>query len=184
MDIRWSTDASTWNDYFGQGNNNYPSVNYNIGIGSAGSKYFQVRSRRSDGTNTVYSSWVNASPYPISISDRPSNFAWSFTISSGGDIYSRSGNTLYLMPYTDWNNFTAKINAFRTYLGYSTVTFTQAYTNTDVTKELFNEARNALSTISGYFTGGKTIPTARATGDNVLVASYYNDMRDAMNSVA
>jgi len=67
MDFRWGTDQSTWNNYNNQQNNLYPSANYNVGVGSTGNKYFQVRSVRTDGYNTVYSVWVNASPYPINV---------------------------------------------------------------------------------------------------------------------
>ena len=65
MEFRWSNDAATWNNFTGQTNNLYPAANYNVGIVAYGNKYFQVRSRRTDGTNIVYSSYVNATPYPL-----------------------------------------------------------------------------------------------------------------------
>jgi hypothetical protein len=52
-------------------NNLYPAANYNVGIVAYGNKYFQVRSVRSDGFNTVYSSYVNATPYPLNCISAP-----------------------------------------------------------------------------------------------------------------
>jgi hypothetical protein len=71
MEFRWSNDASTWNNFVNQTNNLYPTANYNVGIVAYGNKYFQVRSRRSDGYNIVYSGYVNATPYPLNCISAP-----------------------------------------------------------------------------------------------------------------
>lgn len=184
MDIRWGTDAVNWNYFYDQSNNLYPSANYNIGVGSEGNKYFQVRSRRDYSGGTVYSSWVNATPYPINVTlARPSNWAWSYNISSGSDVYSVSGKNIYLMPATEWNNFTQRINGFRTYKGLSSYSFTAVSSDTDFTTTTINQALNAIRDMSAYFTGGNTLPTNRSSGDDILIASYYTRMRDCLNSI-
>lgn len=160
---------------------NQQNTSYSLDTGSAQTRYFRLRPSYYDGYNRVYGSWTSG--IQAIFANRPTNFAWSFTIVSGGDIYSQSGKDLFLMPHSDWNAFTTRINAFRVYCGLGAISFTTVNPNQAVTKDIFNEARNALYDIRGYFTGGNTIPNARITGDNILVASYYANMRDAMNSI-
>ncbi len=185
MDFRWGTDGTNWNTYSSQSLNLYPAVNYNIGVATIGNKYFQVRSVNSDGTNTVYSTWVNASPYPVNVvavNTRPSNFAWTTTISQGGNIYSTDfvNKTLYILTSVEWNAFITKINAFRVYKGLGNYSFTAVSSGTLITKEIINQTITAINDIPS-----KTInpPATLVTGDIINKASLYTGLRDALNSV-
>jgi subtilisin len=186
MDIRWSIDQVNWISFDNQQNNLYPSPNYNIGIVSIGNKYFQVRSRRTEGGATVFSSWVNAMPYPINITDtppRPTNWAWSYTIASGQNVASVVGKDIFIMSHTEWNNFTARINQFRLYKGLSSYSFTSVSSGLNLTTTIINQALTSIRDMSAHFTGGNSVPSNRQTGDNILIASYYTNMRDALNSI-
>lgn len=128
--------------------------------------------------NTAFSSLIYATA-----TARPTNWAWTTTITAGTNVPSVSGKTIYIMPATEWNNFTAKINLFRVYKGLATYSFTSMSSNTELTKAIINEALVAIRAMSAYFTGGNTVPADRVTGDNILQASVYQNMRDAMNSI-
>lgn len=118
------------------------------------------------------------------INSRPSNWSWSYNIASGQEVYGVVGKNIYIMKATEWNEFTARINAFRNYKSLADYTFTTVYGDTDFTKDIINESLNALRDLDDYFTNDKTIPSNRSAGDNILQASVYTDMRDAMNSIA
>jgi hypothetical protein len=180
-DIDMSSDGVNWGsiDWVHQAN-----TSYSLDTGYYGLHYFRLRSVNDDGLgNVVYSAW--SSTYNVNFTDRPNNWYWTTSISSGGNIYSTNlvTKTLYPLTATEWNNFTTKINAFRVYKGLGNASFTTVGSETVFTKEIFNEARNALNGLSAYFTGGNTIPPAMNTGDPILVASYYLNMRDALNSI-
>jgi hypothetical protein len=129
--------------------------------------------------NTSFSSLI----YAKAVS-RPTNWAWTTTITAGTDVPSVSGKTIYIMPATEWNAFTDRINDFREYINLADYTFTSVSTDTEFTKTIINQALTAIRDMSAYFTGGKTVPADRVTGDNILLASVYQNMRDAMNSIA
>lgn len=173
MDIRWSTDQSTWTNYDNQQQNLYPSPNYNIGVGSSGNKYFQVRSRRNDSGYLTYSSWVNASPYPISVANRPSNFTWTNTPTSG--------NTLNLKA-SDIESLKTKINAFRAYKGISIYTYNfTAVTGNTIYASNFNDLRTALNSLSSYFVG-YTLRSSVSINDSIY-ASDWNNLSNCLNSI-
>lgn len=114
---------------------------------------------------------------------RPSDWAWTTTITAGTDVPSVVGKTIYIMPATEWEAFTDKINEFRIYKGLTSYSFTSVSTNTEFTKTILNQALTAIRAMSAYFTGGNTVPADRVAGDNILQASVYQNMRDAMNSI-
>jgi hypothetical protein len=184
MDIRWSNNGSSgWNDYNNQQNNLYALPNYNLDVSTFANKYFQIRSRRTDGTNTVYSSYYNANPYPLDVTDgvRPDNFIWTTTITQGGNIYQTdlTNKILYIITAAEWVAFTAKINAFRVYKGLSAYSFISVSSGTEITKAIINDARTAINDI-----GDRTVylPAVRATGDIINEAYVYNQLKDSLNS--
>ena len=119
----------------------------------------------------------------FAITSRPTNWAWTTVITAGTNVPSVSGKTIYIMPASEWNNFTAKINEFRTYKSLTSYSFTSVSTNTEFTKTIINQALVAIRAMSAHFTWGGTFPPDRVTGDNILQASVYQNMRDAMNSI-
>ena len=114
---------------------------------------------------------------------RPNNWVWSYTIASGSNVYFVSGKAIFIMAATEWNNFTSRINEFRTYKSLSTASFTTVSTNMDVTKEIINQALNAIRAMSAHFTGGNTLISNRVAGQNILEANIYINMRDCLNSI-
>lgn len=115
---------------------------------------------------------------------RPSNFIWTTSIASGGNIHSFD-NTLrymYIVTATEWNSFTTRINAFRTYKGLSTTSFTTVSRNTTFTASIYNEARNAIAGLSAYFTNNPTLPPTVSTGTRIY-ASYFTNLSNALNSI-
>jgi hypothetical protein len=61
-------------------------------------------------------------------------------IVQGGDLYGVSGKNLYVMPATEWNAFTTRINDFRAYCDLSDYSFSSVSSDSDFTADVFNEA--------------------------------------------
>ena len=183
MDLRWGTNGYSWTaTYSGQVTNNYPSINYWIDTGSIGDKYFQVRSRRYESGYTTYSAWTNATPYPRNIpyiNPRPSNWAWTTTVITGGSIVVDNANKR-LKPLTavEWNAFTTLINAFRVYKGTYNWPFTHVYINTHMTATIVNQARNAILAMSPP----TTTPYEVSAGDKVT-SNFFNALKNSLNSI-
>ena len=72
--------------------------------------------------------------------ERPDNWVWSTSTTS-------LGNTLFVMPYTKWNDFTQRINDFRVYkLGAgSEYNFTSVSSGTKLTPTILNQAVHAIN---------------------------------------
>ena len=136
-----------------------------------------IESRDGSG-NIGYSNIVS-----YTIGGRPDNWAWSYNISSGQNVYSVVNKSINIMLGTEWNNFTTRINLFRAYKGLSDYSFTSIPSNTNVTKEIINEALNAIRAMSAHFTGGNTLIPNRVAGQNILDSNIYINMRDCLNSI-
>lgn len=131
--------------------------------------------------NTTYILWVKCyygddsgyldlyiePPEPAAV--RPSNFSWTYTKTSGG---------AFNLTATEWNNLTARINAFRKYKGLSNYSFTTAYKGNNFTATMYNQARLAIQAISGY---GTYIPTV--TKGQVVTAYMLNVLVSELNSI-
>ncbi len=100
---------------------------------------------------------------------RPSNFSWTYIKTQGGS---------FNLTATEWNNLTARINAFREYRGLSNYSFTRAYSGNDFTAAMYNQAVNAIKGISGY---GSYLSTV-SSGDTVTAAGL-NLLRDELNAI-
>jgi hypothetical protein len=185
ISFRWSTDQINWNNYSNQSHNLYPSPNYNIGVGTIGNKYFQVRSALYDGSGYVYSDWVNANPFPILIINnlRPDDFYWITNIITNGNVYGMDfiNKRIYVVTSSEWNSFTNRINQFRLYKGLSSYNFTTVYRDTPFTAAIFNEAANALSDLSLYFNG--YTQTYTVSSGTKIRADYFQNMKNCMNSI-
>ncbi len=119
---------------------------------------------------------------------RPSDWSWSYTIDTDEEVYLVSGKDIFLMPATEWNDETAnsfvgRINEFRDYKSLSNYTFTSISSGTTVTKEIINQALNAIRDMSAHFTGDNTLISNRVAGQNILEANIYINMKDCLNSI-
>ena len=112
----------------------------------------------------------------------PGKWNWSYDIYSGGEFYdySSDGRTVYLMPASEWNDFTSKINEVREYKGLSSYSFTTATRNTSESgiRTCINQAINA---INDMLSSGSRMSTI-SSGSEVR-ASIFIDMRDKLNSI-
>ncbi len=91
---------------------------------------------------------------------RPDDFSW---------VTAKvSGNNFNLSAY-EWNLFTSRINEFRAYQGLSNYSFSTAYSGNDFTAAMYNQARTAISALSG---SGSRSPSVFVGG--TVYASYLN----------
>lgn len=100
---------------------------------------------------------------------RPWDWAWYSTIVSGGTIG---------LSALEWNDFCDRINEFRVYDGLSEYNFTTVSQGTTISASIVNQARTAISAISGH----GTLPSAAVSG-GAFTASFFNGLKDALNAV-
>ncbi|WP_127580797.1 fibronectin type III domain-containing protein [Paenibacillus koleovorans] len=100
---------------------------------------------------------------------RPSNFSWTFSKTPGGD---------FNLSDDEWNAFTAKIDAFRTYKGLGAFGFTTVNTGNYFTATIFNEAVNSINPMSP-----PTLPPSTKSPNQDIYASYLNDLVSSLNSI-
>lgn len=102
---------------------------------------------------------------------RPTDWEWISTVAKGVEIN---------LTAAEWNYFTSRINMFRTYAGLSSYNFTKAISGeTEISAAIINEARTAISAIDGH----GTLPSEVVKGD-VIKASIFNDLMDALNAIS
>lgn len=104
----------------------------------------------------------------VTTNSRPSNFSW--------DTSKVSGATFNLTA-SEWNRLAAKINEFRSFKGLSSYSFTTVSAGNTFTATIFNQARNAISSMS---TSG--LPGTKSAG-NTVKASELNALRDTLNAI-
>lgn len=107
-----------------------------------------------------------------------SDWAWEYSIYSGGLFYAQNGKIAYLMPAYHWNDFTNKINEFRHYKGLSSYNFTTVYSEQSVTSSIINQA---ISAINDMLPSGSKIPLILSGSE--VKASIFIDMRNKLNSI-
>jgi hypothetical protein len=171
MDASW---LGGTNDYVTSG------TSFNITGLTANTSYsFKLQSERSSSENSVKSNW-SSSYYFTTPSARPSNFAWTTSISTGSNIASTDlvNKILYPIRATEWNAFTSKINAFRTYKGLSNYNFTSVGSGTNFTSTIVNQAITAINAMNP----STSTPTCDTT-TNVCSAYLYQRLRDSLNSI-
>ena len=142
--------------------NNF-AISYNVTAGTI--YYIWVRQYSGNSTGAID---LYIEP-PEAAAVRPSNFSWTYAKTKGGS---------FNLTATEWNNLTARINAFRAYKGLSNYSFTYAYKGDDFTAAMYNQAVNAIKGISGY---GSYLSTV-SKGDTVTAAGL-NLLRDELNAI-
>ena len=132
--------------------------------------------------NTVYSVFARVFYYSIPpgsvdmatvyvttlAATRPSNWYWQDTVASGYPM----------IRATQWNEFCSRINSFRQYRGLGNYSFPIVYRGNVITASIVNQARTAISQISG----SGTLPSTAYTGATIT-AYYFNQLRDALNAI-
>lgn len=161
---------------------NYHPLNYpiRIPINSQDARNL-VHNIKIAGYNSYYSTESNytssKSVFVPPKNVRPQNWNWSFNIVSGGNIhsYDNVNQYAYILPATEWNNFTTRINEFRRYKLLSNYSFTYVTRNMDFKATYVNECINAINEMNGNINNiskGQDIP-----------AYIFNNMKNNLNSI-
>lgn len=115
----------------------------------------------------------------VTHSSRPSNWAWSYNITSGGNVYqtSVSNGTIiaYIIPASEWTSFQQRINLFRVYKGLSNYSFASISSQSSCNPAVINEAVNAINPMVAN-------SISQVTSGNIS-ASVFTNLRDKLNSI-
>lgn len=104
------------------------------------------------------------------LADRPSDWSWQTTVGKGDEVN---------LTAQEWTLFCTRINAFRTYKGLSTYSFTGVISGvTQISASIVNAARSAISSMSP----GVSLPSAVSSGDEIS-AAFFNGLKDSLNSI-
>lgn len=106
---------------------------------------------------------------------RPNNWTGFDYIVSGYSM-TVSGTAIYVMSATLWNDFTERINDFRSYKGLSNYSFTTVSSNTNCSAAIINEAINAINDVAG--TSQSTVSSGQT-----IAASIFTTMKNNLNSI-
>lgn len=98
---------------------------------------------------------------------RPDNWNWYSSISSGGSIG---------LSALEWNDFTARINDFRTYKSLSKYSFTKVSRGMDISASIMNEAVAAIRAMNS------NVPNNVYAGNNIS-ASFFISLKNALNNI-
>jgi hypothetical protein len=139
-------------------------VQWTIPNSSIKNYYFRAYAYLNVNGTSGYSGYSNIVAYA-----RPSDWAWATSKISGQPIN---------LTAVEWNNFTSRINEFRVYRGLSTYSFTTVSKGMDITASIFNQAVNAINSMSPN--PSATSATAKVT---VISASILNGIRNSLNSI-
>lgn len=97
------------------------------------------------------------------------NFEWDTPKTSGGN---------FNITATEWNRFLNAINSARVGKGLTAYNFTYASKGGDFYAYMFNQAVQAISAMNPSISP----PSTRSSGDEIY-ASYFNRLRDSLNSI-
>lgn len=99
---------------------------------------------------------------------RPSNFSgWGITVAAGQPC---------TITAAKWNEFTAKVNAFRTYKGLANYGFTTVAPTGTIWYWLANQLVNGIAPMSG------AVPSTVSSGD-AITAAWLNAVTNALNGI-
>ena len=175
LDTEINVYSAYYNEYQTTADYVYKPTDFTFGGLSPNTRY-SVRGRSIGSTSN--SAWTAIRQFTTG--DSPwTNWAWNYTIKSGGNFYSTSGKTAYLMTASHWNDFTAAINLKRSNNGLGAYTFTTARgtTTSAVLRECVNEAIRA---INAMLVSSQRM-TEISTG-NKVTAKIFLDLRDKLNA--
>ena len=140
-----------------------------------------------DGKTIIISETSYGNDFTLSLG-RPENWTWATAIKPG--VYTLEGKNIVAVTATEWNAFTKRINEFRDYAasrdipisGNVEYEFTEVSPGMEFTKEIYNEAVDALNSnyngISGYCGLINKITTGTA-----LTPSLFTIFEDEMAKI-
>lgn len=170
--VGWISNSTSWNvDSYGQPYSGYYIGSYN---GDYNGTAFRATATVTAGTTYyLYACGYSGSAGYVTLTAtvRPNDWSWTSTVAQNSQIK---------LTAAEWNNFTARINQFRSYKGLSAYSFTTAVKNsTPIEAGICNQARTAIDAISGH----GTLPTALVSG-GALYASFFNGLKTALNAIS
>ena len=101
--------------------------------------------------------------------ERPGYFYWDTAKTSGAK---------FNLTASEWNRLISNINSVRSYLGYSNASFSKAISGNEFTAAMFNQARSAIISISGF---SGYIP--QATSGGKVYANMLNALQGGINEL-
>lgn len=101
--------------------------------------------------------------------ERPGYFYWDTAKTSGAK---------FNLTASEWNRLISNINSVRSYLGYSSASFSKAVAGNKFTAAMFNQARSAIISISGF---SGYIP--QATSGGKVYANMLNALQGGINEL-
>lgn len=126
--------------------------------------------------NDVVSDTKTCTDTITTLSDRPNDWTWTTDFSLGVLAYKIDGIWYAdMMPHTEWNNFTNRINAFRDYKGLSNYSFTTVSDGTTFTATIFNQAVSSINAM------GFSISTV-SSGNNFTDEKFL-ELSNTLNSI-
>lgn len=162
-EIYTSTGTSLTKTFDGLQQNTQYAANAGVVTGSGtdwiGTQYFTTKTSSGGGGGDV-------DPTP----SRPSNWQWQSAIYSGATMN---------ISAIEWNAFTSRIDDFRNYAGLSNYGFSTVSRGQSISYWIVNQAVNGISTIPGR---GWMLPATVNTGE-ILTASFFTNLRDALNAI-
>lgn len=151
------------------------TITINLGGLEPGTAYYISVDRAYGGTGTgddftateIWSTKAIALP-------RPSNWTWQSVVASEAKIN---------ISASEWNSFCARILAFAKYVGSKdngdyTYSLDTVYSGDYITATIVNKARSAISIIPGH----GTLPS-RVSAESYIYASFFNQLKDALNAI-
>lgn len=125
--------------------------------------------------NTAGSSTATSTTVSASTRAQIAYFYWT----SDDATYIAAGKAVTYLTAAAWNRLTAKINEVRTARGYSSLSFTSAYSGRTITAAIYNEAANAIANL----TGAGSVSTV--SSGTKLLATYFagstTALKEALN---
>jgi len=174
--IHVSTDSnfSSYDSYNSSFVSSGSTVTRNVGTFSDGTYYWRAKAEDSQYVDSGYTSTRS-----FIISQRPPDWSWSSTYTKGDP---------FNITATEWNDFTARINDFRDYKGFSFYSFSAlAGAGKNANASHFNEAIDAIDDMNP-----PTLPPSTKVGvSDVVNPSDADDVatddfdliRDSLNSI-
>ena len=108
---------------------------------------------------------------------RPNNWAWTSSVGQGIQV-SYLNNSPWYLTAQEWNNFTARINSFRSYKGLSITSFTLAVKGQPMKANQANEAINAIKAMNPP----TAVPSTVSSGSSIT-AAFINGLANSLNSI-
>lgn len=112
--------------------------------------------------------WLGAQSF-TTLRGRPTDWWWRSDVESEAEIN---------ISASEWNDFCKRINEFREYVNVGTYDLEIVSSGDYITASIVNKARSAIDGATGH----GTLPS-RAYAESYIYASFFNQLKDALNAI-